>query len=143
MADESAHADEECGIHREPFVALPIAAAMAFQQAQGARGEPVGSASDNDDALNIAASALSRLLAIYMSDEVTRTRIQVKLDLAGGKFVRGASGFQRRDGSLVSGMAVRRGDLSAALALIERAGISFNLAMIEPVAPAPRRPEKR
>jgi hypothetical protein len=65
MADELGRADHEWRISQEAFVALPVAAAMAFHAAQGSSAKAIASPQDHDDALNIAASALSRLLSIY------------------------------------------------------------------------------
>ena len=148
MADELGRADQEWRITQETHVALAVAAAMAFHEAQGRSTGAIRSRGDHDDALNIAASALSRLLTIYTIDEATRGRVAVKLDVLAGRFVRGATEFRRSNGSIVGSMSVRRGDLTSALSLIKRVGIPFGLAIEdEPgeaaVKPPAKAPEKR
>ena len=150
MTDELGRADHEWRIAQESFVALSVAAAMAFHEAQGRSTAAIDSPEQHDDALNIAASALSRLLTIYTVDEATRQRVATKVDVLNGKFTRGATEFRRRDGAVVSTMTVRRGDLTSALSLIRRVGIPFGLAIdAEPQekASAPEReartPEKK
>jgi hypothetical protein len=148
--DESGRADHEWRIAQESFVALSVAAAMAFHEAQGRSTAAVGSAEEHDDALNLAASALSRLLTIYVVDELKHERVATKLDVLNGKFLRGATEFRRSNGVVVTAMTVKRGDLGSALSLIRRVGIPFGLAIErEPdeKAPAPERephtPEKK
>ena len=143
MADELGRADHEWRIAQESFVALSVAAAMAFHQAQGASTRAIASREDHDDALNIAASALSRLLPIYVVDEALRTRVETKLDVAKGKFMLGATEFHRGDGTVVSSMTVRRGDLTSALSLIKRVGIPFGLALAGEAEAAPPAPARR
>ena len=145
MADELGRADHEWRIGQESFVALPVAAALAFHQAQGRSSKAIGSREDHDDALNIAASALSRLVTIHVMDQATSARIPLKLDVGKGKFMRGATEFHGSDGVVLVGMTVRRADLASALSLIGRVGIPFALAVGEAQAPAaqPEAPAKR
>ena len=143
MADELGRADHEWQIGQESFVALSVAAAMAFHEAQGRSAKAVQSRQDHDDALNIAASALSRLLSIYAVDEATHLRVALKLDVLGGKFVSGATEFRRNDGATVRSMTVRQGDLTSALSLIRRVGIPFSLALGEAAPPAAEAAERR
>lgn len=147
MPEELGRADQEWRISQEGFVSLPAAAAIVFHQAQGRSARAVASASDHDDALNIAASAISRLVDIYMTDEATHARTPTRLDLLTGKFVRGATEFRRNDGSSVHAMSVKRTDLTSALSLIRRVGIPFGLALeadekAEKPAPEPSATEK-
>ncbi len=129
MPDELGRADHEWRISQESFVPLPAAAAIVFHQAQGRSARAVASAADHDDALNIAASAISRLVHIYVVDETARTRTAARLDLINGRFVRGATEFRRTDGTTVRSMSVKRTDLTSALSLIKRVGIPFRLAL--------------
>jgi hypothetical protein len=129
MADEFGRADLEWRFGRESFIALPAAAAVVFRQVRGHSLRTAASLEDVNDALNIAASALSRLIEIYVLDEVAHTRAPMKLDVVSGKFVRGASQFQRDNGSTIDAMSVKRADLASALSLISRAGIPFGLAI--------------
>jgi hypothetical protein len=129
MADELGRADHEWRIGQESFLSLSTAAALAFHQAQGGSARAILSREDHDDALNIAASALSRLTPIYVMDEAARAPVAVKLDVANGRFRRGATEFHRRDGTVVVAMTVRRGDLTAALSHLKRVGVPFRLAL--------------
>ena len=142
MTDELGRADHEWRIGQESFVALSVAAAMAFHQAQGRSTAAIDSVEQHDDALNIAASALSRLLAIYTVDEGTRERVATKLDVLSGKFARGATEFRRSNGGVVTSMTVRRGDLASALSLIRRVGIPFGLAIEAEPGEEARSPER-
>lgn len=125
--------DHERWVHewrtsQEAFLPLPAAAAIVYRESPGgAAATP--SRADHDDALNIAASALSRLVAIYAYDAQAHERVVVKLDLVQGRFARGATEFRRRDGDPLVELWVRRADLAAALARIERAGIPFSFAL--------------
>jgi hypothetical protein len=123
----------------KPFVTLAIAAAMAFREAQGASPRFLASFPDREDALNIAASALSRLLPVYVIDEATHARVATKVDVANGKFLHGASEFRRSDGTLVTSMSVKRDDLASVLPLIRRVGIPFDLAIGDGSSPLPAR----
>lgn len=136
MSDEFGRADYEWRVGQESFVALSAAAAMAFHEAQDRSTRAVLSPHDHDDALNIAASALSRLLLIYVADEATQRGVATKLDVVSGRFLRGATEFRRHDGSTVTSMTVKRADLTSALSLIKRTGIPFSLAMGE-ATPSP------
>ena len=143
MADELGRADHEWRIGQEAFMALSVAAAMVFHQAQGRSTAAITAPEEHDDALNIAASALSRLLPIYAMDERTHERIATRVDVLRGRFARGATEFRRSDGTVVAWMSVKRGDLTSALSLIRRVGIPFGFAIErEPdeKAPAPELP---
>jgi len=144
MPDELGRADHEWRVSQEAFVALSVAASLAFYEAQGRSTRAIDSREAHDDALNMAASALSRLLTIFSMDETTRMRVGVKLDVAAGKFIRGATEFRRGDGSIVGAMSVKRADLTSALSLIRRVGIPFGLAIAdEPAAAMARPPAKK
>ena len=123
----------------KPFVTLAIAAAMAFREAQGASPQSIASFPDREDALNIAASALSRLLPVYVIDEATHVPVATKLDVANGRFLNGAREFRRSDGTLVTSISVKRDELASALSLIRRVGIPFDLAIGDGIPPLPAR----
>lgn len=128
MAESLGRSDDEPSIAQELFLALPAAALLAFRHAQGDGASGTVSAQDHEDALNIAASALSRLLAIYAADPAGEARVPFKLDVRQGRFTGGATEFRRHDGAVITAMAVKRADLDSALSLIGRAGIPFGLA---------------
>jgi hypothetical protein len=142
MAEELGRADHEWRIGQESYLALSAAAALAFHDAQGRSTKAIISRQDHDDALNIAASALSRLLMIYVFDEAARMRVAVKLDVLNGKFASGATEFHRKDGTVLSAMTVRRGELTPALSLIKRVGIPFGLALDGEMRESPAAPSR-
>lgn len=112
---------------------------MAFREAQGASARSLASFPDREDALNIAASALSRLLPVYVIDEATHAPVATKVDVANGRFLHGAREFRRSNGALVTSMSVKRDELAAALPLIRRVGIPFDLAIGDGISPPPSR----
>lgn len=107
------------------YMALAAAAAIAFREAHYAGG--AASAEDLADALNIAASALSRLVTIYAFDAPSDSHVPVVLDLTKGRFVDGAALFRPHalDGSAIGSLAVRHDDLASALSLIRRTGLPY------------------
>ncbi len=108
-------------------MALAAAAAMAFREAHYARSAP-SSAEGLADALNIAASALSRLVTIYAFDGPSNSHVPVALDLTKGRFVDGASVFRPhgQHGPAVGSLAVQRNELASALSLIRRTGLPYS-----------------
>jgi hypothetical protein len=97
---------------------------MAFRETR--RGvPPAESLEELADALNIAASALSRLVTIYSFDGAGHAPIV--LDLTQGRFVDGATAFRLNDArsSTLTSLLVKRSDLGSALLHIRRAGLPF------------------
>lgn len=70
------------------YVALPVAAAIAFHQAHRST-KAIVTVEDYDDALNIAASALSRLIPILVVNESQSVPVTLDVDLARQRFSRG------------------------------------------------------
>lgn len=106
-------------------VPLALAAALAFHEAHpGPAG--VVPQPDYDDALNLTAAALSRLVAIYAIDERTCRPVAHSLNLAIGKFRDGAAVYEGEHGRRVTSLLVRREHLPSAMALIKSAGIPFH-----------------
>ena len=103
------------------YVPLAVAAAIAFHQAQGST-KAIVSRDDYDDALNLAAAALSRLLTIYVVRDTRQGRVPLAIDLTSSRFARGATELNLTAES-VSELSVSRYELLAALALIKRAGL--------------------
>ncbi|MGE5639586.1 MAG: hypothetical protein ACM30H_05780 [Clostridia bacterium] len=110
------------------YVALPVAAAIAFHQAHHAT-RTIVSRHDYDEALNMAASALSRLIPIYRLAGPALGREVVAVDLVRQRFARGATRLRSADGSETSDeLSVMRGNLQLALDEIRRVGVPFSLA---------------
>lgn len=108
-------------------VPLAVAAAMTFHQAHRSTRAIVTRA-DYDDALNMAAAALSRLIPVYVLRDPKEGRKPLAFDLGTQRFSRGATELHGKDGSVVGDLTVRRTDLVPALSLIRRAGIPFAFA---------------
>jgi hypothetical protein len=103
------------------YLPLPVAAAIAFHQSQG-NTRAIITRQDYDDALNLAAAALSRLITIYVLRDPREGRVPLAVDLTKSQFVRGAT--KLRTGNETQGeLSVARRELLSALSLIKRAGL--------------------
>ena len=110
------------------YMAMSVAAAVTFHQVHGNTNAIITRA-DYDDALNIAASALSRLITVYTSG-TREGRVPVTVDITRQRFGRGATQLQSPDGSIVDELSVRRSEMVSALSLIKRAGLPFSFAAL-------------
>jgi hypothetical protein len=108
-----------------PHVPLPLAAAMAFHEAHPAPAAVVPQL-EYDDALNLTAAALSRLVAIYRIDERTRRPVEHSLNLTAGRFRDGAAAYESKNGRRMTSLLVLREHLPTAMALIKATGIPFH-----------------
>jgi ribosome-associated translation inhibitor RaiA len=114
--------DEVLKSFLEGFVPLPVAAATTFHQAHG-NSKAIVSRQDYDDALNIAAAALSRLIPIYLIRDPLEGRIALAFDLTKQHFARGATELRFHGGTApLRDLSIRRSDLLSALSLIKRNG---------------------
>ena len=111
------------------YLPLPVAAAIAFHQAHG-NTKAIVSRQDYDDALNIAAAALSRLLTIYVLRDPRMGRTPLAVDLTQAQFARGATEL-RSAHERIREMWVARGELLSALSLIKRTGLAFSFAIVK------------
>jgi hypothetical protein len=110
----------------DAYLPLPVAAAITFHQAHGG-AKAIVTLADYQDALSIAAAALSRLVPIYTLQHPAEGRVALKVDLTKAHFARGAT--QLRNGEEAIGeLSVARKDLVSALALIKRTGLPFTFA---------------
>ena len=114
------------------FVPLAVAAAIAFHKARG-NTRAIVDRHDYDEALNIAAAALSRLLTIYELEDPQRGRMPRLVDLTRERFARGATEVMHDGRTVARELSVRFGDLQSAVTAIKRAGVPFGLAAM----PAP------
>lgn len=111
------------------FVPLAVAAALAFHEAQSDTNASVD-ADDYNRALDIAASALSRLLPLFTVRDPREGPVAITVDLTRERFARGAMALRSVDGTAIAELSVRRVDLEGALALVKRAGLTFGLSGI-------------
>ena len=108
------------------YFPLPVAAAIAFHQAHG-NTKAIVSRQDYDDALNIAAAALSRLITIYVLRDPREGRVALPVDLTRSHFERGATRL-RSANETIGELWVARRELVSALSLIKRTGLPFSFA---------------
>lgn len=109
------------------YLPLPVAAAITFHQVHHST-KAIVTHQDYDDALSIAAAALSRLVPIYALRDPRIGRVPIKVDLTKAQFARGATQLRSSDETL-SELSVSRRDLVAALSLIKRTGLPFSFAL--------------
>lgn len=111
----------------DTYVPLAVAAAITFHQAHG-NTRAIVTRQDYDDALNIAAAALSRLITIYTVQDPRDERVAVEVNLSGQRFARGATRLVYDDGRIFDDLSVRRSDMLSATSLIKRTGLAFSFA---------------
>lgn len=114
----------------EPHVPLSLAAALAFHEAHRTP-ELFVAQPDYDDALNMAAAALSCVVDIYAIHPRTRQPVPVKLSLRGGRFADGGSAYRRHNGRSVTSLVVRRDHVAGAMGLVSAAGVPFHFVSTE------------
>jgi len=111
----------------QTHVSLPLAAALAFHQVRG--GQPaLVNRQDYDDALNLAAAALSRLVTVYVTEDSGQGRVPIAVDLGTHSFNRGATELRAKDGSTRRDLSLQRGELLSAISLIKRVGLARGIA---------------
>ncbi len=114
----------------QAYLPLSVAAAAVFHAVHhGTRA--IANRQDYDDALNIAATAIARLMPIYVVEDPRRGRRPVSIDLTSDTFVRGATRLRRANGSSVSDMSVLTSDLHSTIAQLRKAGLPLFLAGIK------------
>ena len=106
---------------------LAVAAALAFHQVHG-NTKAIVTRQDYDDALNIAASALSRLVPVYTLRDAREGRVVIAVDLTQQRFARGATQLRSADGT-IGELSLKQADAISAISLIKRAGLPFSLAL--------------
>ena len=98
----------------DDFIPLPVAAAIAFHQADGSSKATV-TVDDYERALNLAACALSRLIAVHAGGTA------IDIDLSRQRFAHGATEL-RGTGGVIESLSVRRTELVSALSFLKRTG---------------------
>jgi hypothetical protein len=134
MADDSinleldrARTEALFGTLADVYIPLSVAAALVFHQAHG-NTRAIVTQRDYDDALNMAAAALSRLIPIFTLRDPKAGRVALQIDLLVQRFARGATQV-RGGGETIGELTVRRGELLSAISLVKRAGLPFRLAL--------------
>jgi hypothetical protein len=126
-------ADEYWRTQEAGQIPLAVAAAIAFHQVHG-NTRTILTREDYDDALNIAATAISRLIAVYAVKDPRDGRVPLAIDLTKARFTRGATELQWSAGGAMRGLTVVRGDFTSALSLIKRTGLPFSFAVLPAMA---------
>lgn len=115
---------------RGEYVPMAVAAATTFHEVHGTP-KAIVTRKDYDDALNIAAGALSSLVPVYALDPRGH-RTAVAINLVTQRFALGATQLRSADGHVVDNLSVRRADLRFALSIVRRAGLPFSFALLAP-----------
>jgi len=103
------------------YVPLSVAAATTYHQVHGA-SRAIVTRQAYDEALDLAAGALAKLLAIYTLGPRERRR-EIPVDFATQRFAFGASELRSADGRVTGQLFVRRTDLLFALGVVKRHGL--------------------
>lgn len=114
----------------EAHVPFHLAAALAFHEACPAAHAFIAG-TDYEDALNLAAAALSCVVNVYALHPRTGQPVPVEVNLKGGKFLDGGAAYRRGGGPIVTSLVVRRDEVAAALNLVKTAGIPFHFLNTE------------
>ena len=109
---------------RTQHVGLPSACAVVYAQVNGqARARDPAAM---QPILNDVARALSSLVPIYVRDRQSgQPRSLAAGELLEGRFARGAHAFVIKSGTELRGLAVQRGDMWSAIAILRSTGIRF------------------
>jgi hypothetical protein len=133
MAEEQIHLEVEAELANallqraeDHYLPLSVAAAITFHQAHG-NTRAIVSLSDYQDALSIAAAALSRLITIYTLRDPRQGRVAIAVDLTKAQFTRGATQLRSKE-ETIGELWVARRELVSALSLIKRTGLPFSFA---------------
>ena len=109
------------------FVPLKLAAAFALHEAHREFNALIPQL-EYEDALNLAAAALSRLTPIFV-DKSVPDAIPVKLSLTSGKFRHAATMYESVDGERFGSLTVPRDAVPNAVSVIARAGLPVTFAV--------------
>jgi hypothetical protein len=121
---ERARIEQEMQSAVSAHIPLPVAAAGAIHVVCRNTHDIVAR-SDYDDALNIAAVAISRLVPVYALADPSRRKEVLWIDITRERFANGATELRRNDGRKITPLSIRRSDMLSALSLIKRTGLLF------------------
>jgi hypothetical protein len=117
------------------YVPVCVAAALTFHAAHR-NTRAIMTREDYEDALNMAAAALSRLIPVYRVADPRDGHTEVPVNLVTMRFARGATELRGATGEALRDLSVRHGELQSALSLVRRAGIAFTCALSPEPPPA-------
>ena len=118
---------------QDSYVSMAVAAAKTLHQVRSSAKVFVHR-EDYDDALNIAACALSRLMPIYrLGVDGQRVKLAAA-SLRTARFERGATRLRSANGRLIEDLSVKRSDAILAIPLIMSAGLPFCFALVPDTA---------
>ena len=123
---ERARIEQELQHAADERVPLPVAAAGAMHLVCRNTHDLIAR-SAYDDALNIAAVAISRLVPVFALTDPRRVEEVLAIDVNRERFANGATELRRMDGRKVTQLFIRRSDMLSALAFIRRTGNLFSL----------------
>ena len=125
---ERARIEQELQHTPDERVPLPVAAAGAMHLVCRNTHDLIAR-SAYDDALNIAAVAISRLVPVFaLTDPRQVEEVEVlAIDVNRERFANGATELRRMDGRKITRLFIRRSDMLSALAFIRRTGNLFAL----------------
>lgn len=119
-------------------VPLSLAATLAFHEAHDGAGASMPEP-EYDNALDLAAAALSRLLTVYTIDQHTRRPVSAPVSLATGRFRYGATVYEHSNGRATTSLMVQREEVAAAMEVIKATGIPFQFDSDIPAGLTPSR----
>ena len=108
----------------DEYVPLALAAATALHETLRGDSRDI-SAADYDDALNLTAVALWRLVSLYTLDEAQR-RVAFRFDLRTDRFARSATEVRSRHGTTVAPLLVNRSEAVSAFHVIRQSGLPID-----------------
>ena len=123
---ERARIEQELQHAPDERVPLPVAAAGAMHLVCRNTHDLIAR-SAYDDALNIAAVAISRLVPVFALTDPRQVEEVLAIDLNRERFANGATELRRMDGRKITRLFIRRSDMLSALAFIRRTGNLFSL----------------
>ena len=110
---------------RTQYVGLPTACALVYSHISGQIPDPRQPAAMRA-ILDEVARALASLVPIYVSNPQSDMPAPLAAaELLEGRFGRGAHVFVAKSGAELRGMAVQRGDMWSAIAILKSTGIRF------------------
>ena len=123
---ERARIEHELQHAADGRVPLPVAAAGAMHLVCRNTHDLIAR-SAYDDALNIAAVAISRLVPVFALTDPRQVEEVLGIDVNRERFANGATELRRLDGRKITRLFIRRSDMLSALAFIRRTGNLFSL----------------
>lgn len=114
---------------QDEYVALRTAAGLVFHEVYEDMVTEVVF-DDYEDALDIVAAALSRLMPIYADAGQRMQPAALTVDLSRQRFRNGATELTARDGAVLGQLLVTRSSVSTAIFAIKRADLPFRFAQL-------------